>query len=96
MEEEGGEEDTEQVGREKDEKKNVNDCVTAKISPIFTSKENPDPPNHKTDRADRHVEPCKALTKDYPEVSVTETSFTEAKEGYRGEDNEGGLSIEDL
>ena len=60
----------------------------------------PDPPNHIADFAESDVDPSEFLT-EADSVVFTATTTTnimsgESKEGNRGEDNEGGLSVEDL
>ena len=92
MEEEGGEEDTQQGERENADKR----IADINIIPFVIFEVRPDSPDHQAKRADCHIEPSKLPTKYYPGVSITETGFTEGKEGKRGEDNEGGLSVEDL
>ena len=60
-----------------------------------------DPPDNITDFADCDVDPSELLTEAVSVVFTTTTTTTnimsgESKEGNRGEDNEGGLSVEDL
>ena len=81
MDEEGGEDET----RHEEKGKNRS------IPQIQRSS-----PDHKTNRTNSYIEPSKLLAKYNPGVSITETDFTKCKEGNRGEDNEGGLSVEDL
>ena len=60
----------------------------------------PDHPDHITDCADCDVDPTEFLTKaDFVVFIVTTTTNImpgESKEGNGGEDNEGGMSVEDL
>ena len=91
MEEEGGEEDTQHVERE-----NVNYQITHQI---IHFKVQPDRPDHITGCADCDIDPSELLTEADSVVFTTTTTNImsgKSKEGNRGEDNEGGLSVEDL
>ena len=86
MEEEGGEEGT---GNEKREKKNQKQVLKQ------------DPPDHIAHCADCDVDQSEILTEADSVVFTAAASTTnimsgESKEGNRGEDNEGGMSVEDL
>ena len=100
MQEEGGEEDTQYVNRDGDGKD-----VIIEIRLILNSKESPDQPAHIKNCADRHVDPSEPPTKPYSVVSSTDNTTTttttngqsgESEVSDSGEDNEGGLSVEDL
>ena len=68
------------------------------------SKVSPDQPGHITDCVDRHVYPSEPPTKYNSVVGSTDNTTTtttnvqsgESKVSYSGEDNEGGMSVEDL
>ena len=63
------------------------------------SKVPPEPPDHITDCADSDVDPSELLTEAHSVVSTpTPRNIMpgESKVGYSWEDNEGGLSVEDL
>ena len=64
------------------------------------SKVPPDPPAHIADCADCDVDPSELLTKADSVVFITTTTTSimsgESKISYNGEDNERGLSVEDL
>ena len=74
------------------------------IPPMLKSKVIPDQPGHITDCADRHVDPSEPPTEYNSVVSSTDNTTTttvngqsgESKVSDSGEDNEGGLSVEDL
>ena len=60
-----------------------------------------DPPDNITDFADCYVDPSELLTEAHSVVFTTTTTTNkiisgESKEGHCGEDNEGGMSVEDL
>ena len=61
-----------------------------------------DPPDNITDFADCDVDPSELLTETDSVVFITTTTTTttiisrESKVSYSGEDNEGGMSVEDL
>ena len=92
MEEEGGEEDTGHVERESEDESEVKKNMTMKQE---------DPPDHITDCANDDVDPSELLTEADSVVFTTTTTTTivlsgESKVSYSGEDNEGGMSVEDL
>ena len=94
VEEEGGEEDTEHVEREGVGKDEINENkVTINIKEVVE-----DPPDYITDRTDSDVDISKLLTESDVVVFTTTASIQsgEGKESDSGEDNEGGLSVEDL
>ena len=71
--------------------------INAKICKV---KVPPDPPDRIADCANCDVDPSELLT-EADSVVFTATTITnimsgESKEGHRGEDNEGGMSVEDL
>ena len=97
MEEEGGVRDT---GNVKKEGVGKDFIETRRIN----SKVSPDQPGHITDCADHHVDPSEPPTKTNSVVSSSDNTTTttvngqsgESKVSYSGEDNEGGMSVEDL
>ena len=94
MKEEDGEDDT---GGEHDERESVGEDVMIEIHfKVAKSKVEPDQPDHITHWADCNVDPSGSLTEYHSRISLTETDPTESEEGHRREDNEGGLSVEDL
>ena len=85
MEEEGCEEDTGDV----DKTQNNRELLRLKQGPT----------DHITERIDSNVQPSKNPTEADPVASTANTASImtgESKEGHRGEDNEGGMSVEDL
>ena len=64
------------------------------------SKIPPDPPDHIADCADCDIDPSELLTEADSGVYITTTTTTimsgESKVSHNWEDNEGGMSVEDL
>ena len=82
MKEEGGGDDT--GHREEEHDKDIDSLIKTKVGQSH--------PAHIT----YCVDPSKCLTEFDSRVSIKEIDFTEVKVGNRGEDNEGGMSVEDL
>ena len=90
MEVETGEEETQHEVRESDEKKEIYVEINFKVPP--------DHPGHITEGGEGYVYVGEFLAETDTRILIT-TSIVqsgEGKEGNRGEDYEGGLSVEDL
>ena len=98
MEEEGGEEDSQQEGKEKDGKK-VEERESeynekGKVQAVCKCE---DRPEEIPDCSDCYVNPSKSLAEDDSGIVRTKVTYSrESKVGNRWEDNEGGVSVEDL
>jgi len=94
VEEEGGEEDTEHEERERDDK-NDNGRTRALNRP---RKEEIYPPDDITDCCDSYVDVSELCAETDSVVFTTTANVRsgESEGGYSGEDNEGGMSVEDL
>ena len=96
MEEEEGEEDTEHEERESGGK-NVN-IKSSVVTCFCKSKIPPDQPGHITKNRQTYVDVSEFLTETDTGVFTTTANVQsgESKESDSGEDNEGGMSVEDL
>ena len=85
MQEENGEEDTGHKKRESEAKKGIRSLK-------------PNCPGHIADYGEGHVDVSKLLTETDTGVFTTTANVEsgESEESNRGEDNEGGMSVEDL
>ena len=87
MEEESGDEDTQHEDRESDDQ-NKWLKINGRVAP--------DQPGHITHRGESDVDVSEFLTETDTGVFTTKVESGERKKGHRGEDNEGGMSVEDL